>query len=107
VATLKSTIVIYKAVFLHFSNNRNCMKVLITQIKENLYVFTTKDFHSSELETEFMIDSFTNKIKSWIKDKLNQESATYVISHNDEEASILAIVGEKCSISTVCGLEEW
>jgi hypothetical protein len=76
------------------------MKVLITQIKENLYVFTTKDFHSSELETEFMIDCFTNKIKSWIKDKLNQESATYVISHNDEEASILAIVGEKCSIST-------
>ena len=48
-ATLKSTIVIYKAVFLHFSNNRNCMKVFITQIKENLYVFTTKDFHSSEL----------------------------------------------------------
>ena len=83
------------------------MKVLITKIKENLYVFTTKDFHSSELETEFMIDSFTNKVKSWIKENLNQESATYVFFHNDEEASILAIVGEKCSISTVCGFEDW
>lgn len=83
------------------------MDVLVTKINENLYVFTTKDSHFSELESEFFIDDFSNKVKLWIMDKLNQESATYVISHNEKETSILVIVGEKCSCSTVIGFEEW
>ena len=56
------------------------MNVLVTRIKENLYVFSTKDFHSSELESEFLLDDFSNRVKAWIMDRLNQESVTYVMT---------------------------
>ncbi len=83
------------------------MEVLITAIKDNLYVFKATGVHITDVESEFIHDDLVNKIKSWIRKKKNQDAATYCLTEENNSITMLAIVGESCSLSTFYGKEVW